>query len=82
MISFWIDYGTNFIGGSGSTQKEAAWRIPLALQLVPALILGVGIMFMPHSPRWLINNERDEEALVVLSNACSRKRVRISSSIT
>lgn len=51
MVSFWIDYGTNFIGGSGSTQHEAAWRIPLALQLVPALILGVGILFMPFSPR-------------------------------
>lgn len=51
MISFWIDYGTNFIGGTGETQHEAAWRIPLALQLVPALILGFGILFMPFSPR-------------------------------
>ena len=51
MVSFWIDYGTNFIGGSGSTQSEAAWRIPLALQLVPALILGFGMLFMPFSPR-------------------------------
>ncbi|KAF8825155.1 hypothetical protein HHX47_DHR7000327 [Lentinula edodes] len=69
MISFWIDYGTNFIGGSGSTQSEAAWRIPLALQLVPALILGAGILFMPFSPRWLINQGRDDEALAVLSKA-------------
>ena len=51
MVSFWIDYGTNFIGGTGETQHEAAWRIPLALQLVPALILGFGILFMPFSPR-------------------------------
>jgi len=69
MVSFWIDYGTNYIGGTGETQREAAWRIPLALQLVPAVILGVGILFMPFSPRWLVNQERDDEALVVLSNA-------------
>ncbi|KZT37712.1 general substrate transporter [Sistotremastrum suecicum HHB10207 ss-3] len=69
MISFWIDYGTQFIGGTGDGQREAAWRIPLGLQLVPAVILGVGILFMPFSPRWLINQGRDEEALVVLSNA-------------
>lgn len=69
MISFWIDYGTNYIGGTGTGQHEAAWRIPLALQLVPALILGVGILFMPFSPRWLVNQERDDEALQVLSNA-------------
>ncbi|PPQ67501.1 hypothetical protein CVT25_006042 [Psilocybe cyanescens] len=69
MVSFWIDYGTNYIGGTGPGQHEAAWRIPLGLQLVPAIILGVGILFMPFSPRWLINQGRDDEALVVLSNA-------------
>lgn len=86
MVSFWIDYGTNYIGGTGSTQSEAAWRIPLALQLVPAIILGFGILFMPFSPRrassvhlschifiirnrWLVNEDRDDEALQVLSEA-------------
>ncbi|KAF8149903.1 general substrate transporter [Crassisporium funariophilum] len=69
MISFWIDFGTNYIGGTGPTQHEAAWRIPLALQLVPAVILGVGILFMPFSPRWLVNQGRDDEALAVLSRA-------------
>lgn len=68
MISLWIDYGTNYIGGTGQGQSEAAWRIPLALQLVPAIMLGCGILFMPFSPRWLINQGRDEEALTVLSN--------------
>ena len=51
MISFWIDYGTNYIGGTGEGQTQAAWRIPIALQLVPAIILGIGILFMPFSPR-------------------------------
>ncbi|KAJ8072444.1 hypothetical protein PM082_016003 [Marasmius tenuissimus] len=69
MVSFWIDYGTNFIGGTGETQHEAAWRIPLALQLVPAVILGVGILFMPFSPRWLVNQGREDEALAVLARA-------------
>ncbi|RDB25793.1 MFS glucose transporter mfs1 [Hypsizygus marmoreus] len=69
MISFWIDYGTNYIGGTGIGQREAAWRIPLGLQLVPAVILGVGILFMPFSPRWLVNQGRNDEALIVLSNA-------------
>lgn len=69
MVSFWIDYGTNFIGGTGDTQSEVAWRLPLALQLVPAVILGIGMMFAPHSPRWLVNQGRDDEAQVVLSRA-------------
>jgi sugar porter (SP) family MFS transporter len=69
LISFWIDYGTNYIGGTGSGQSEIAWRVPLAMQLVPAIILGIGIIFMPFSPRWLVNQGRDEEAVAVLGKA-------------
>ncbi|RHZ55293.1 hypothetical protein CDV55_102545 [Aspergillus turcosus] len=66
MVSFWINYGTNHIGGTGPTQKDAAWLLPLALQLVPAVILGAGMIFMPFSPRWLIHHDREDEAKKVL----------------
>ncbi|KAK7986987.1 hypothetical protein PG988_001975 [Apiospora saccharicola] len=40
MISFWIDYGTNYIGGTTlGEQKDAAWLVPVCLQLFPAIIL-------------------------------------------
>ena len=68
MVSFWIDYGTNFIGGTGDTQSDAAWLVPLCLQLVPGLALGIGIIFMPFSPRWLIHHNREAEARKVLAN--------------
>lgn len=68
MVSFWVDYGTNHIGGTGDGQKDVAWLLPLALQLVPAVILGVGIIFMPFSPRWLAHHDREEEALDVLAS--------------
>jgi sugar porter (SP) family MFS transporter len=67
MISFWIDYGTNFIGGTGITQKESAWLLPLCLQLVPAVLLGAGMLFMPFSPRWLVHHNRESEAQRVLA---------------
>ena len=59
MVSFWIDYGTNYIGGTGETQSEASWRVALALQFVPAIILGVGILKMPFSPRYVVNTTVD-----------------------
>ncbi|KAK2810803.1 hypothetical protein FQN50_002626, partial [Emmonsiellopsis sp. PD_5] len=68
MISFWIDYGTNYIGGTGESQLDAAWLVPLALQLVPAAVLGVGMIFMPFSPRWLVHHDREDEALEVLAS--------------
>lgn len=63
MISFWINYGTNYIGGTTlETQSNAAWMVPICLQLVPALILLVGMIWMPFSPRWLMHHGREEEA--------------------
>ena len=67
MVSFWIDYGTSNIGGTGPTQSEAAWLVPICLQLVPGICLGVGMLFMPFSPRWLIHHGRETEARKVLS---------------
>ncbi len=69
MISFWIDYGTNFIGGTTiDTQTDAAWLVPICLQLGPALLLFVGMIFMPFSPRWLVHHGREDEARRVLSS--------------
>ncbi|KAJ4292855.1 hypothetical protein N0V88_005513 [Collariella sp. IMI 366227] len=68
MISFWIDYGTNYIGGTGAGQSDAAWLVPTCLQLAPAIILFVGMIFMPFSPRWLIHHDREDEARKVLSS--------------
>jgi sugar porter (SP) family MFS transporter len=66
MVAFWLDYGTQHIGGTGDGQSEIAWRLPLALQCVPSLILAVGTFFLPYSPRWLMNQGRGEEALKTL----------------
>lgn len=55
MCSFWVNYGTQYIGGTGVGQSQAAWRLPLALQCLPSLILASGTFFLPYSPRWLIN---------------------------
>ncbi|KAF4614312.1 hypothetical protein G7Y89_g15425 [Cudoniella acicularis] len=67
LISFWIDYGTNYIGGTGATQSDSAWLVPICLQLFPAVVLFAGILFMPFSPRWLIHHNRETEARKVLA---------------
>lgn len=75
MVSFWIDYGTNFIGGTGKSQSDAAWLVPLALQLGPALILLVGMAFMPFTPRWLVHHSQPERARETLARlrGCSEE---------
>ncbi|SPN98641.1 related to quinate transport protein [Cephalotrichum gorgonifer] len=67
MLSFWIGYGCNYIGGTGAGQSSLAWQLPSYIQGIPAAILAVGIWWLPFSPRWLIKQGRDEEAQKTLS---------------
>lgn len=62
MLSFWVGYCSNFIGGTGEGQTNLAWRLPSIIQGIPAVALAIGIWFMPFSPRWLVKVGRDEEA--------------------
>lgn len=45
------------------------WRWMLGLGAVPGLALAIGMYFQPFSPRWLVSNEREEEARTVLLRA-------------
>ncbi|ROW14260.1 hypothetical protein VPNG_04307 [Cytospora leucostoma] len=68
MVSFWIDYGTNYMGGTTlETQSDGAWLTPICLQIAPALLLFFGMIFMPFSPRWLVHHGREAEARTVLA---------------
>jgi len=68
LVSYWIAYGTNYIGGTTYPgQSTAAWRVPLGIQMLPAIILMVGAYFLPFSPRWLMLKGREEECLTTLA---------------
>ncbi|EMD33912.1 hypothetical protein CERSUDRAFT_117444 [Gelatoporia subvermispora B] len=56
IVANWVGYGCQFLN------SDVQWRLPLGLQLIPALLLLVGIQFLPFSPRWLLEQGRDEEA--------------------
>jgi Sugar (and other) transporter len=57
LIAAWITYGTFKIRSSWS------WRLPSLLQVTPSLIQLVLSLFAPESPRWLIYNDRTDEAI-------------------
>ncbi|KAI0767994.1 general substrate transporter [Trametes elegans] len=56
----WVGYGCQFLTG------DKQWRLPLGLQLAPAFLLLIGAQFMPRSPRWLLEQGRDDEARAVV----------------
>ncbi|EWY84393.1 MFS transporter, SP family, sugar:H+ symporter [Fusarium oxysporum NRRL 32931] len=57
------DVGTNGCTG----QSEAAWRVPFALQIFPALVLGIGMIFFPESPRFYLMRHKEDQALAALA---------------
>jgi sugar porter (SP) family MFS transporter len=60
--SVWVDYGCGFI------ESNMSWRIPLGLQCVMGALLGIGALVIVESPRWLLDNDHDEEGMVVIAN--------------
>ena len=49
------------------------WRIMLGLAGIPALAVGLGVLTMPESPRWLIMKGKSEQAKEVLLKISSNE---------
>ncbi|TGJ78976.1 hypothetical protein E0Z10_g9787 [Xylaria hypoxylon] len=62
MVVFFVDYAFFLL------DSKDWWRLPLAIQVVPALVLAIGCwIWVPPSPRWLVSQGRYECALEVLT---------------
>ncbi|KAL2129411.1 hypothetical protein VTI74DRAFT_7839 [Chaetomium olivicolor] len=60
--SVWVDYFCGFIEGNLS------WRLPLLMQCIMGALLALGSLIIVESPRWLLDNDHDEEGIVVIAN--------------
>jgi sugar porter (SP) family MFS transporter len=57
LVSYLVDY---------SLADGEHWRWMLGLAAIPAVVLGLGMLWLPESPRWLVKSGRNELALAVL----------------
>ena len=61
IVAAWTAYGT-----SGSITSTFAWRLPIALQAGPSVIVLLFVFLLPETPRWLVSVGRRGEARRVL----------------
>ncbi len=62
LVSYLVNAG---LASSGS------WRWMLGLAAIPAVLLGVGMSFLPDTPRWYVSKQRFDDARRVLHRARS-----------
>lgn len=60
-IASWVTFATLKIPSNWS------WRLPSLLQCTFSVIISIAIFFTPESPRWLISQDRSEEALDIIA---------------
>ncbi|KAG2235416.1 hypothetical protein INT48_005766 [Thamnidium elegans] len=66
-VSYWSHYVVRKIIDE---QDNLLWRIPLIIQIVPAILLFFGMLFLFETPRWLCAHGKISEAYSALSKIC------------
>ncbi|KAL2021390.1 hypothetical protein VTK56DRAFT_7255 [Thermocarpiscus australiensis] len=61
IIASWAVYGCSYI------DSLDAWRIPIWCQMVTSGIVCLGVFWLPESPRWLMAQDRHDQAAKVLA---------------
>jgi MFS family permease len=70
LVASWVGWGC-FRKYSDNRQ----WRIPLGIQIIPAVLLATLIFVFPESPRWLMDKGKQEECLKTLARLHSNVNV-------
>ncbi|EHY58279.1 hypothetical protein HRR83_004862 [Exophiala dermatitidis] len=63
MLSAWLGYACYF---ATSRNESFAWRFPLCIQTLPPLVLLITSIWIPRSPRWLLQKGKIDEAWSVI----------------
>lgn len=62
IIASWVSYGCAYINND-----NLAWRIPIWCQMITSGIVCIFVFLLPESPRWLMAQDKHDEAIKVLA---------------
>ncbi len=67
VVGISIAYFSNYFFQQTIADPDLKWRIMLGVEAIPAIIYFILLLFVPRSPRWLMQKGLDEEAMGVLT---------------
>lgn len=67
----WVDYFSSFIN------SDLSWRLPLSIQCLIGLILAIGTYYIPESPRWCLDTNKEEEGMNILLDLHGEKKAKV-----
>lgn len=74
VTGIFVAYLTNFLFADFG---DSSWRWMLGVMIIPALLFAVLLRLVPESPRWLVLNNRDEEAKKVFEKTGEASAINI-----
>ncbi|GAA5920252.1 hypothetical protein JCM6882_007913 [Rhodosporidiobolus microsporus] len=66
-IAYWIDFGLSYV------HTSVNWCLPIAFQVVFAILLIWGVLYLPESPRWLMHKGRHIEVQQIIAALAGEK---------
>ncbi|KAI5778536.1 general substrate transporter [Geopyxis carbonaria] len=67
LTSYCVNLGTSHANGS------AQWRAAIGIGYTWGVVLGIGMFFLPESPRWLLSHDRTDECFAALRFIAGKK---------
>ncbi|WP_413072457.1 MULTISPECIES: sugar porter family MFS transporter [unclassified Shouchella] len=72
-----LAFTVNAVLGNLMGDNDHVWRYMLVVAAIPSIILFVGMLMVPESPRWLVAKGRKEEAATILAQIRDEKEANI-----
>ena len=66
LFAYWVNigaiWGTIVDNYTAPLLSKGSYRIPIACLYIVPTMLGIGLFFVPESPRWLLHRNREQDA--------------------
>ena len=76
-LAITIGIFTSYLVDLGFANVDEGWRWMFLVGLVPSLILGIGMFFLPETPRWLMSYRTEDKARKVLDRVGEVKKEQV-----